>query len=285
MGNRNIPWRKACWIFAMLASLAAVAIVLSIIAAKVIDINRDKPTVSEITECGSQGTEGNSSVPKDAVTEQVQSNDGETEPLDENTEDTTIPPETETSEPAAPEPADDQFVKVADYIPDIVTDLRYAGEDNFTGQRIYGFSDAWLRYGTVKKLMAVQADLKERGLSLKIWDAFRPVSAQCALWEVCPDPTYVANPNNGFSSHSRGNTVDVTLVYADGSEAKMPTGFDNFSKLADRDYSDCGEEAARNAKLLEEIMTAHGFSGYFGEWWHFSDTVRYEVEKDFDPSE
>ena len=197
----------------------------------------------------------------------------------------TVPAPSETMPP--PEisytPDDDAFVPVQAYIPDMIVDLRYATKNNFTSQVIYDFTDVYLRYGTVKKLILVQEELKQQGLSLKIWDGFRPAAAQFKLWEVCPDPTYVANPNTGFSSHSRGNTVDVTLVNADGTELKMPTGFDDFSKLADRDYSDCTEEAAANAQLLEKVMIKHGFQPYSGEWWHFSDTDSYPVEKTLEP--
>ena len=184
-----------------------------------------------------------------------------------------------------PEANDEDFVRVKAYIPDIFVELRYSTEDNFTNQKIYDFSDVWLRYGTVKKLMLVQEELKEQGLSIKIWDGFRPTSAQFKLWEVYPDAKYVANPNNGFSSHSRGNTVDITLVNLDGSELSMPTGFDDFSKLADRDYSDCSEEATNNALLLENLMKKYGFKPYSQEWWHFSDTDSYDVEKTFDPAQ
>ena len=184
-----------------------------------------------------------------------------------------------------PEPSDDDFVLVSTYIPDVFVDLRYSTELNFTNQKIYDFTDAWLRYGTVKKLIPVQEHLKQNGLYLKIWDGFRPPSAQFKLWNVCPDPTYVSDPNKGFSSHSRGNTVDVTLVYADGTELAMPTGFDDFSKLADRDYSDCSKEAAANAILLEEVMETYGFKPYSGEWWHFSDTQSYPVDESFEPIE
>ena len=135
-------------------------------------------------------------------------------------------------------PAPEDFVRVADWIPDIYTDLRYAADNNFTGQAIYDFSDAYLRYGTVQKLVAAQETIAESGCSLLIWDAFRPASAQFRLWEICPDPAYVANPEKGFSSHSRGNTVDVTLVTTDGQPVDMPTDFDDFTALADRDYSD-----------------------------------------------
>ena len=172
---------------------------------------------------------------------------------------------------------------MADYLPGVFLDLRYATEDNFTGQRIYDFSDAYLRWGTVKKLMAVSRELEAQGLYLKIWDAYRPVSAQYRLWEVCPDPTFVANPETGYSSHSRGNTVDLTLVNSQGQELEMPTEFDDFTALADRDYTDCPETAAANARALEELMERHGFSGYFGEWWHFSDTQTYPVELEFTP--
>lgn len=65
----------------------------------------------------------------------------------------------------------------------------------------------------------------------------------------------------------------------------MPTGFDDFSKLADRDYSDCTQEAAENAMFLEQLMVKHGFKPYSGEWWHFSDTQSYPVEQSFEPTE
>lgn len=180
-------------------------------------------------------------------------------------------------------PDDEDFVCVKTYLPNLVVDLRYSTENNFTNQQIYNFSDAWLRYGTVKKLILVQEELAELGLHLKLWDGFRPISAQFKLWEICPDPTYVANPNNGFSSHSRGNTVDITLVDENGTDLVMPTGFDEFSTLADRDYSDCDAEAAANAMFLEETMKKHGFKPYSGEWWHFSDTQSYPVEQEFEP--
>lgn len=180
-------------------------------------------------------------------------------------------------------PDDDDFVEIKTYIPDIVLELKYAGTDNFTGQKIYDFTEAYLRYGTVKKLMQVQDELREKGLFLKIWDAFRPVSAQFTLWEVYPDATYVANPNTGFSSHSRGNTVDVTIVDGNGQEIVMPTGFDDFSKLADRDYRDCSKEAAEHALLLEDTMIKYGFRAYSGEWWHFTDVDTYPVEEEFEP--
>ena len=183
----------------------------------------------------------------------------------------------------APEPEPADFVPVADYLPQVRVDLRYAGSDNFTGQPIYDFTAAYLRYGTVQKLTQAQMELEEVGYSLLIWDAFRPVEAQFRLWEVCPDPVYVANPEKGYSSHSRGNTVDVTLTDLAGNAVEMPSGFDDFSPLADRDYSDVTAEAAAHAQLLEDVMDSCGFRPYSGEWWHFSDTDEYPVEETFSP--
>lgn len=184
---------------------------------------------------------------------------------------------------AAQEPDDADFVKVKDYIPDIEVMLMYATDQNFTGEVIYSFTDAYLRYGTVKKLAAAQEALKKQGYRIMIWDAFRPVSAQFLLWDVCPDPRYVANPLTGYSSHSRGNTIDLTIVTLAGGEVEMPTGFDDFSYLADRDYDDCTELAASHASMLEDIMMEAGFEPYSGEWWHFSDYDNYPVEEEFEP--
>lgn len=181
------------------------------------------------------------------------------------------------------EPEDDEYVLVNKYIPDIYVELMYATDNNFTGVRIYGFTDAYFRYGTVKKLANVQKELKEHGYSLKIWDAYRPFEAQQKLWEVYPDPNYVANPADGMKKHNLGGTVDITMVAADGSIIPMPTEFDDFSLKADRNYSDIdNEEAVNNVMILQNAMENNGFTGYQGEWWDYSDTVEYEAV-DFEP--
>ena len=179
----------------------------------------------------------------------------------------------------------DDFVKVRDYIPDLVVELKYATSSNFTGSVVYDFTEVYLRYSTVLKLMDVQAELREQGLRLKVWDAFRPLEAQQKLWNAKPDPNYVSNPQTGRNTHSRGNTLDVTLVDAEGKELEMPTGFDDFTAYADRDFSDCTDAAAKNAELLQEVMEKHGFEGLQSEWWHFSEKTEYDIEKVFDPGE
>ncbi len=172
---------------------------------------------------------------------------------------------------------DTDLVLIKTIIPDIIVELKYATEDNFTGKVIYDFSEASLRFGTLGKLKKAHEKAKEYGYNIVVWDAFRPKSAQFKLWEVCPDDDYVADPYKGSSRHNRGCAVDVSLTDKDGNLLLMPSLYDDFSPLADRDYSDVPEEAAKNSMLLEEIMTSAGFKAYFGEWWHYNDSDEYEV--------
>lgn len=199
------------------------------------------------------------------------------------TEESSAP--TEDLKPPAIEPEDDDFVRILDYIPQARQALPYATVDNFTEQVIYPFTDAYLRYGTVKKLAAVAQELEEQGLGLLIWDGYRPVYAQAELFEACPNPTYVSPPGVGNQNHCRGRAVDLTLVNLEtGEKLEMPTGFDDFSAHADRNYSDVSDTAAANARILEEVMTKHGFKGYSKEWWHYNDTDSYPIEEQFDPA-
>jgi len=206
-------------------------------------------------------------------------------PTEAPTEAPTQPVITAPTEPAVkPEPEDEELVRVIDYIPSAWEELAYASEENFTGQQIYDFYNAYLRYGTVKKLAAACGELEEMGYGILIWDGFRPVSAQAALWDICPDEKYVSHPVKGTRAHCRGNAVDLTLVDLEtGEKLEMPTEFDDFSALADRNYSDCSDTAADNARMLENVMKKHGFKPYSAEWWHFTDTVSYPVAEEFQP--
>lgn len=217
--------------------------------------------------------------------ETTQSEEPESSETGSTTEDTQqTTEETTETEPAPPEPADEEFVLIADYIPTAKLEIAYATENNFTGQKIYPSSETYLRYGTVKKLLQASRELEKSGMGLIVWDAFRPISAQAKLWEIRPNARYVSNPVTGKRTHSRGNTVDVTLYnLTTGQPLPVPTEYDNFTKLADRDYSDCDETAAANALLLEQIMEQCGFTPYEEEWWHFTDTEDYPVDEQFDP--
>lgn len=163
-----------------------------------------------------------------------------------------------------------EFMNVQAADPDIIVDLRYATTNNFTNQVIYDFTTAIARTGTVKKLAKASALLKEQGYRLKIWDAYRPVAAQERLFEVYPDPTFVAKPNPNFS-HQKGVTFDLTLTDMAGNELEMPTPFDDFSEAAHRDAPHTPEQE-RNYNILHHAMSVAGFNGYENEWWDYRDS-------------
>lgn len=168
-----------------------------------------------------------------------------------------------------------ELIFIRELIPDVRAELKYATADNFTGRVIYGFTDPRLRRGTAERLAAAEAALRGKGLRLLIWDAYRPHPAQLRLWQAVPDARYVANPLTGFSAHTRGSAVDVTLLTLAGAPVAMPSGFDDFSPRARRDYTLATAEEQANSRLLEAVMTAAGFRPYFEEWWHYTDTDDY----------
>lgn len=155
----------------------------------------------------------------------------------------------------------------------ICVDIRYTTADNFTKQVLYSCAKAYLRKKVAGKLDKVQKDLEVAGLGLKVWDAYRPLSAQIKMWEVKPDANYVANPERG-SKHNRGASVDVTLVnLKTGKELKMPTEFDDFTDKSKVAYNDGTSDAAQqNRDFLQHTMTRNGFLSYKNEWWHFNDS-------------
>ena len=155
--------------------------------------------------------------------------------------------------------------------PDVRVDLRYATNDNFFRQRFYREKRALLRPPTAAKLAAAQREFTERGLHLKVWDAWRPRRVQREMWKVLPNPDYVADPAKG-SRHNRGAAVDVTLTDKDGRDLEMPTAFDDFSPRAHSDAPDVSDAAKQNRALLREVMERHGFRVLRTEWWHFDDT-------------
>lgn len=168
----------------------------------------------------------------------------------------------------AQEPIISELVDIQDFIPGIQIELKYATEDNFTGQIVYNFACCLLIKEAAVQLRNVQSELESMGLGLKIWDGFRPVAAQWKFWELVPDERYVSDPRKG-GRHTRGTAVDLTLITSDGEELLMPTAFDDFSEKAHRDYMECSEEAIKNRQLLQDVMERNGFVGLPTEWWHF----------------
>jgi D-alanyl-D-alanine dipeptidase len=166
----------------------------------------------------------------------------------------------------------------------IIVDLRYATTNNFTNKIIYDFTTAIARTGTAKKLAIANADLRNQGYRIKIWDAYRPVKAQEKLFQVYPDSTFVAKPNPNFS-HQKGVTFDVTLCDLDGNELTMPTPFDDFSEKAYRN-STWSPKAEKNYQILNTAMEKAGFIGYENEWWDYRDADMDEYEPAIaDPNE
>lgn len=163
-----------------------------------------------------------------------------------------------------------ELVNVQKAVPGVVLDIRYATTNNFTGQQLYTSTNCFLRRATADKLAQVQAELKPMGLSLKVFDGYRPLSVQRKMWKVYPHAGYVADPKKG-SRHNRGAAVDLTLIQADGTEVLMPSPFDSFTETAHRDSTNAPPEAIANRELLERVMLKHGFEALPTEWWHFDD--------------
>lgn len=163
----------------------------------------------------------------------------------------------------------DSLVPVEQVHPPCLQEIRYATKYNFTGQILYPLPRAFLHHDTARALRRVQRDLQKRGLGLKIWDAYRPLSVQQSMWNLIRDERYVSNPAVNKGRHTRGTAVDVTLVDRLGRELTMPSEFDDFSERAHRDYSGGTHEQRTNRQLLQNVMQRHGFVGYPTEWWHF----------------
>ncbi|KRL99722.1 d-alanyl-d-alanine dipeptidase [Liquorilactobacillus satsumensis DSM 16230 = JCM 12392] len=164
------------------------------------------------------------------------------------------------------------FINIQKLDPTIIVELKYATTDNFTHQVIYDFKTAIARIGTAEKLATASNLLRKQGFRLKVWDAYRPVSAQKRLFEVYPDPTFVALPDPNFS-HQKGVTFDLTITDPTGKELEMQSGFDDFSARAHRDFERTPQQA-KNYQLLNSAMIAAGFEGYAAEWWDFRDTEK-----------
>lgn len=150
----------------------------------------------------------------------------------------------------------------------IVIDNRYASTDNVTGTRLYPANVVFLERSAAERLARVQAGLRGRGLGLKVFDGYRPLAVQKALWKVKPDTRYVADPAKG-SRHNRGSAVDVTLVDAAGRELPMPSGFDEFGPRSHLDFLDSDDDRLANRETLQKAMRAEGFLPLATEWWHF----------------
>jgi D-alanyl-D-alanine dipeptidase len=182
------------------------------------------------------------------------------------------------------------FGDAARAIPTLQVDARYAGADNFVGRPVAGYAAprCLLTEQAAAALAAVQQDLARFGLGLKTFDGYRPQRAvdDFVRWAQQPDePARKAefHPRvdkgqlfaQGYiatrSGHSRGSTVDLTIVsLAGGRELDMGGRFDLFDDSEEGTWPGLDAQQRANRLLLQQAMRAQGFRPYRYEWWHFT---------------
>jgi D-alanyl-D-alanine dipeptidase len=187
------------------------------------------------------------------------------------------------------EPRHPSFVNAAEAVAGLRVDMRYFGEQNFVGRHIDGYEApvCLLTRPAATALAAVQRDLASVGLGLKVFDCYRPVRAVAHFLRWARDLTDQAGRaeyypvidkrdlfRDGYiaarSGHSRGSTVDVTLVQADGREIDMGSPFDFFGRQSARNDRTISKDARAFRALLAAAMARRGFRPYAKEWWHFT---------------
>ena len=198
----------------------------------------------------------------------------------------------------APEYDNSDFVRVTDVIPDAILEIRYYSTYNFVGERIDGYElpIALLTREAADSLKAVNDELKANGYRIKIWDTYRPQravnhfirwaenisdTAMKAVFYPMVDKSVLFERGYIYarSSHSRGSTVDLTLLdAATGKELDMGSPFDWFGEESHPDYPCPLYRQSENRKILHNAMVRHGFEGLDSEWWHF--TLRNEPYPD-----
>jgi len=164
-----------------------------------------------------------------------------------------------------------EMVELKTLGPGLVYDLRYGTINNFMHRLMYpeNTSVTFLRKPVADSLRKVLHELSEKGVGIKIFDAYRPYSVTVKFWELVHDERYVANPARG-SGHNRGTAVDLTLIWLkDNTELNMGTGFDNFTDTAHHAFKHLFAQILRNRKMLRTIMEKHGFVALETEWWHY----------------
>lgn len=150
----------------------------------------------------------------------------------------------------------------------VLLDLVYATERNFTGKPIYGEARCLLHRDAEPGLKRAVRLAALAGLRLKVFDAYRPPSAQAVFWQHLPDPRFVADVEQG-SNHSRGVALDLTLVDGDGRELDMGTPFDAMTERSYHFHPEVPAPAQRNRLWLVAIMDEAGFGRIDTEWWHY----------------
>lgn len=191
---------------------------------------------------------------------------------------------TSAAPPSPPQQPTLPLVPLVEIVPPafpVALDIAYGTANNITGKPVYQRPRCYLHPDAAEKLGRAITLAGALGLSLKIFDAYRPTEAQWVLWNAKPDPDFLADPRRG-SPHSRGVAVDLTLLDERGTELDMGTPFDAFTPLSHHGRTDVSAEAQRNRMLLLGLMTAAGWDFYRNEWWHYQlfDSRRYPLIDD-----
>lgn len=180
------------------------------------------------------------------------------------------------------------FAPIYTVIDDAAYDIRYYSPNNFTGNKINGYKApvAYMTKESLKALSVAADDLRKQGYRLFIWDSYRPQKAVDNFVE------WINNPNDAGdktfypdleksdlikgqyiaekSGHTRGSTVDLTLIKKDGSFVDMGGAFDLFSDISHPDYKKLTRAQKKNRRILHDAMIKAGFKGIDSEWWHFT---------------
>ncbi|MFV3368749.1 M15 family metallopeptidase [Pseudomonas sp. NY15435] len=190
----------------------------------------------------------------------------------------------------ADQPPQDGFVYLDQLLESARYDVRYAGDDNFVGEPIDGYLKPRiiLTREAATALAAVEKDVALSGLALKIFDGYRPQRAVNDFRRWAADPQDIRQKaryypdldkpalfRDGYiakhSGHSRGSTVDLTLVdSATGEELDMGSPFDFFGPISHHGTALVSVQQTRNRETLRQAMLRHGFEPYSAEWWHYT---------------
>ena len=181
------------------------------------------------------------------------------------------------------------FVDLSEVIADLITDIRYYSDYNFVGTRVDGYEEpvALLTRKAAAALKQAADEAREKGYRLKIYDTYRPQMAvdHFVRWaedledtkmkeyfypEVNKDELFEKGYINAHSGHSRGSTIDLTLVNAKGEDLDVGGTFDYFGELSHPDYKGVSDTQYKNRMYLRDLMIRHGFMPLEEEWWHFT---------------
>ncbi len=194
------------------------------------------------------------------------------------------------------------FVDVTDYVPDAVIAIAYYSSNNFIGQRVDGYraNTAILTHEAALALKSASDSLRDLGYLIKVYDAYRPQTAvdHFVRWakdiedvkmkqEYYPDVDKKELFSSGYiagrSSHSRGSTVDLTLIdVGTMEELDMGSRFDFFGDVSNWNTDKITKIQQTNRMILKTAMLANGFKAYEMEWWHYTLIDESNINEYFD---